>query len=394
MGFPLLSSFRSKLCPFCFEYFKMSETPFRCTSPPSKCAPDIDPVLSKVWQMNVPVGKVISTGGSLRSEVRCPDCLLTSTKRLCPHCHMELPQSIGEFKNYIFSIIGAKAAGKSHYLAVLIDHFRNTIGPETDILLSPANDHTINRYKRDFFDPVYVNKQPIVATQSGLINTSVRMPLIYTLLFSGRGMTGGTKITHGVTLVFFDTAGEDMDSQDVLATVNKYIYRSDGIVLLLDPLQLNGVRDKLPPTTGLPPINTETSTIIARTANLIREGRKYSQTKQIDTPLAVAFSKIDALEPILDDNSLLLSDSNHLDGFDVGDFEAVNDEIRSLLAQWDGQPILQQVSTFFKKSGFFGVSALGCNPHKDNRIPKVIPNRVADPFLWLLHNHGLFKKAI
>jgi len=47
----------------------------------------------------------------------------------------------------------------------------------------------------------------------------------------------------------------------------------------------------------------------------------------------------------------------------------------------------------FKKTGFFGFSALGCNPRSSNgnleHDPK--PNRVEDPFLWILKQCGVIK---
>ena len=58
--------------------------------------------------------------------------------------------------------------------------------------------------------------------------------------------------------------------------------------------------------------------------------------------------------------------------------------MKSLLMAWNQASVVQLAETKYKTSAFFGVSALGCNPHKDNKIPNVNPRRVEDPFLWLL----------
>ena len=97
-----------------------------------------------------PVGKALEPGGAFVRSVRCPSCKHQTTKRLCPHCHMELPHTTGDLRNYIFALIGAKDSGKSHYLAVLITQIRKHLGPDLDLLLEPINDYTIRRFREQF----------------------------------------------------------------------------------------------------------------------------------------------------------------------------------------------------------------------------------------------------
>jgi hypothetical protein len=306
---------------------------------------------------------------------------------------MDLPHTTGKYRNLIFAVIGAKEAGKSHYLAVLIEQIRKHVGPALGMLLEPLDDHTIKRYRQDFYEPIFRNGTVIKATQSALADRRVQLPLVYTLTFTGRNLFGHNTIKGVVTLVFFDTAGEDLNSQDTMGTVNKYIYRADGVILLLDPLQLLNVRDKLSGSMALPQVNTESSTILKRTTELIKLGRSMSLETKIKTPLAIAFSKFDAVDPLVDPQMQLNAEPNHRAGYDLADFNAVNAEMQSLLEDWDGGIIPQQAGTHYDKSGFFGLTALGCNPHGDQKIPRVLPRRVEDPFLWLLHCHRLIPTA-
>lgn len=384
----LIARFRTETCPYCFEQFKLKETPFRCSSPPARCKPEPDAVRERVWEDPAPLGRVLDGSSGFRRESRCDACGQTSRKRLCPHCHMELPHTMGYSRNLIFAVIGAKAAGKSHYLAVLIQQLRKEIGPDLDMLLTPLDDATIRRYREDFYEPVYEEGQTIRGTTSALANRRVQMPLVYSLTFT-RIRFGRRFIAGSVTLVFFDTAGEDLNDSDVMNTVNKYIYRSNGIILLLDPLQLPRVRDRLDGRVHLPDRNTETAEILARTINLVLNGRKLAPDAMIATPMAVAFSKFDAVGDLIDPQFQLLADSDHRSGYDIQDFEAVNSEMQALLEDWSDQPIVHEVRTRFKRFGFFGLSALGCNPGNDQRIPRVLPRRVEDPFLWLLHQERL-----
>jgi hypothetical protein len=217
------------------------------------------------------------------------------------------------------------------------------------------------------------------------------LPLIYTLTVSGKNLFGQQVPRKAINLSFYDSAGEDLNSSDVMSNVNKYIYGADGIILLLDPLQLTRVRDQLGNSITLPQQNTETVDILERVADLIRNGRDLPSQRILKTPLAVAFSKLDALGSLIEPHYSVLAEPDHLHGFDEADSAAVSGEMEALIAQWQGEALLHQVRNHFKRYRFFALSALGCNPGPDHRIPQVIPRRVEDPFLWLLSLHGLTK---
>ena len=103
------------------------------------------------------------------------------------------------------------------------------------------------------------------------------------------------------------------------------------------------------------------------------------------------FSKFDAVKPLIDEQSQLNAEPRHHKGFDVIDFRAINSEMMTFLKRWGGEEIVQMVETRYRNFGFFGLSALGCNPHGDDKIPHVSPKRIEDPFLWLLAQNRLIK---
>jgi hypothetical protein len=313
--------------------------------------------------------------------------------RICPACHSELPYTIGDYKDLIIAVIGGKEAGKSHYISVLIQQIMNEVGQSFDSSLQPLDDDTIRRYSEDFYKPIYLKHETIGVTVSGRANAAVKVPLIYTLSFMGKGIFRQKKIRDVATIVFFDTAGEDLNAEKTMITENKYIYNSSGIIILLDPLQLPNVRSQLPSNTPLPQENTELTDIISRTAKLIRNAKKMKPKQFIDIPVALAFSKMDAVKPLLGPDSSLNYPGEHLHRFDMGDFEAINSEMETLVSKWSGDKLPQQLRLNFKNYAFFGLSALGCNPHGTQKIPKVRPLRVEDPFLWLLWQHKLIQAS-
>ena len=393
MTFSFFGKANRELCPYCFEYFGLKDTPFRCMSPPHRCAPEVDGVKKKMWGEATPIARIIPEGNKVRRSARCPSCGQESHRRICPSCHMDLPHNTGEYRNYIFAIIGAKEAGKSHYIAVLINQLRKHLGPRMDILLEPLDDETRRRYKNEFYRHVYEDGTPIPETKSAIGTTQGQvktgLPMIYSLTFSRRNWRGRKRIAHVVTLVFFDTAGEDLKSTTTMAVVNRYISRSQGIILLIDPLQLPRVRSMLGNSVGLPTHTDETAEIMSRTTSLIEEECEIRGHQTIPIPLAITFSKFDALEPIIDRQFQLNSMPDHESGYDRADFEAVNSEMMALLHKWDCGDLLNLVRTRYPRHGFFGLTALGCNPHATGTIEAVYPRRVEDPFLWLLGEHKL-----
>lgn len=397
---------RDYVCPFCFNKSDLYKVEFRCSSDSKKCPPEPDELLSdflglassrmmpKVIKLPEPANNVEKLNLlRMPREASCPHCKEKSSTRICPKCHSELPFTIGDYKDLIFAVIGAKEAGKSHYISILIDKIMKEVGAAFNCSLQALNDATIHRYRKDFYNPLYKRREVIKATISGMADANVRVPLIYTLSFMGKGLFQKNKINEVVTIVFFDAAGEDLDSEDTMSTVNKYICNSQGIIFLLDPLQLPIVRTSLPTGTPLPNENTEIEDLLSRTANLIRKARKLKRNELIDIPIAVAFSKIDAVRPLIDPSSCLNYPSKHIaeKAFDMGDFEDVNGEMESLLREWSGDQFDQQIRSSFKDYAYFGLTSLGCNPHGGQKILKLRPQRVEDPFLWLLWKQNILK---
>jgi hypothetical protein len=58
----------------------------------------------------------------------CPFCFNKVTltdSYLCPKCNEELPRSIAQTENLLFSIIGVVSSGKTNYITVMLEEFKN-----------------------------------------------------------------------------------------------------------------------------------------------------------------------------------------------------------------------------------------------------------------------------
>ncbi|WP_222429928.1 hypothetical protein [Paenibacillus cremeus] len=326
----------------------------------------------------------------------CPTCHKETSRRICPECSAELPYTWGQQKEHVISIIGAKESGKSHYIAVLLDKIMKQMSLNFKCSLQALNDETIHRYREDFYNPIYKRKETLNVTLSGRTNDMVKKPLLYNLSFYGKDFWGRKKISSVITLAFFDTAGEDLNNEDTMSTVNKYIYNSSGIILLLDPLQFTDVREYLKRGSSIPQQNTDPYEILTRTINIIHKGQDIPAQKLIDIPLAVTLSKLDALnnaDIMFDESSVVKHPSPHIakGSLQEKEFPLIYQEIRTFLTNFGGSNFVSLAESKFQKHSFFGISALGKSPQGTNKIDVVNPHRVEDPFLWLLSKNKILK---
>ncbi len=335
---------------------------------------------------------VPSGGGLLKQfspdmKAKCPDCNQETRTRICPQCHFELTQSAGSSREKIIAVIGGRSTGKSNYIATLIYRLEHEVGANFSGALRAMGDTTRERYRRDFFDPLFKDKRVIKPTPSTIQERGVRTPLIF------RMTTDIGKNPQSANLVLFDTAGEDMQSLDTLSTEARYICFADAIIFLIDPLQIDAVRQQLPANV-LPKaeIASEPSYIVGRLRDLFERQFQMRPNDKIDTPIAFAVSKLDAIFPIIDASSGLHHAGDHLGFFNENDAQSVNTELSAYLSEWVGTNFEQLLRHNFASYRFFGVSSLGKAPTPDGQIDGAVsPMRVEDPLLWIFSQFKLIK---
>lgn len=401
----------SKLtCPYCFEQFSFSQIEFRCLGKdPLHCAYEPDEKLARYEKLKVPPprGRIFNAPGSvwrtLRRRVaggagRALRCVCGErTWEVCPFCHHDLPTGFAEVKTKTIALIGARHSGKSNYIAVLIHElFSDNVGAKFDSSIFAwdkdwNNEDTNKRYRDNFEKYIYGQNTVVPGTVSALTKTN--RPLVFKFDVSRRAalFTPGRKRKRVSLMAFFDTAGEDLDNIDVMSTEAKYIANSDGIVLLLDPLQMGEVREQLKGSVDLPTKYTEPIQIVGKTIELIQRFKGLSdQRTRIDIPLAVTFSKIDEILHLFDAGSPLRHAANHDGYFDITDAEIVSENIKAHLAKWENGNMDRVLKNHFRTYSYFGISALGATPDAAGGLTLgAAPFRVVDPILWILHRQGI-----
>jgi len=363
------------ICPYCY-----GEHDLRTTS--MKCSFNIQGQSGMTCVGNVQK----EPGGFIpqKDKVRCTKCTAAKKIYFCDVVKKEIPREFLEDPNgFSVALVGAKASGKSNYIGVLIQEIKKKMVPRFNCSLSlTTSEESKMYYDRMYYKPLYENGVVVDATNKG----AAIPPLIFPLRFWEKK---GAKST--AVLTFYDTAGENLDRDSDMLVNTRYIPNASGIILLLDPLQVPAIREKLQGKMPLPEQNTDTVEVLSRLVENIRSVKNIRG--KIKTPLALAFTKIDALAEfdILGEDSVLREESQHLHRgvFAQPDFESVNIEIRDMLGSFLGGEIEQMLKNF-ETYAFFGLSSLGGIPQ--GRID-IKPCRVLDPLLWLLAQRGYIPKA-
>ncbi|WP_395104980.1 hypothetical protein [Actinomadura sp. SCN-SB] len=395
-------------CPYCFAVVAPQRIPFRCRGRAGRrlgCEPELDQKLAEYLGSAAgaslpPVFEARVRRGTARvsrplGRADCPGCGQVTGNRVCPECHNPLPSAYVDSPGRIVALVGAKNAGKSTYIAVLLHELMNRVGTELDASLVACDDRTIERYKRDFARPLLEERRLLPTTASAA--TGPREPLVYLLTRTrrSRGLPGRTRArTDSLALVLFDTAGEDLRSREVRDLHLRYLEAADAIIFLVDPLELPGaapaLADTVRPGPGADDPDSEPINIIARVTEALRQRHGTRPGDPLAVPVAVALTKIDVLRPALTRQSALHRSRDGSGVLDLDDREAVDAQVRALLHEWQAGQLDTYLGQQYADHALFGISALGGVP-EDGRVGAggVRPYRAEDPLLWLLYKFGM-----
>jgi GTPase SAR1 family protein len=391
----MVSFLPALMCPYCYQPFQHRKIMFRCTGllgpNGERCKPERDRALSRRFAMNEALPPIFTAGrlsaaGGRRTSACCPRCRGESTQRICPHCHSALPVHFGKVDSHLVALIGAKGTGKTVYMTVLLHELMNSVGRRFDAAVVGSDDHTRSEFSRKYEEMLY--RQSVLPGTTRPGQAEIRRPLVFKVTLGRSGRLGGRRQRHTITS-FFDTAGEDLISKASVDLNVRYLRGADGIILLLDPLQMRGARAAARPGTRLPVPDDKTDNpvnVLTRVTEVLYEAHGRGPNRRLSVPVAVAFSKIDALQHAFSaDSPLLREPPEDQPVFDQADSLAVHHHVQALLHEWDGIQIDQIMDKNFLSFRYFGLSSLGGSPTTDNRVdPRGIhPYRVADPFLWL-----------
>lgn len=303
----------------------------------------------------------------------------------CPNCHFRLPEDLRSSTITCIAMSGARATGKSLYIAVMIKQLRR-LAQALGSVLEAANDRTRELYEQVYEGPLFRERGILQSTPAAESTDAYqREPLVWSL-----GMIDGKH--HYISIR--DVAGEDMERSMRDAPQFEFLRNADAVFFMFDPLAIESVRAKL------------AGTISAQRVSGARPQDVLSNLLQLigarPPRVAVVLSKFDALQALVDVDDVtwrtimsnagagFMRDEPDLTAsYDAADGELLSEEVRSLLHRLDAADItfaLQNPASGVRaQHRFFAVSVLGAAP-EGQRLNEhgITPFRTLDPLKWTL----------
>ena len=326
-------------------------------------------------------------GGYLRydadgfaNEIELNDARRTKCgRRVCPHCHNPLPQEYGKHDVKFISIIGVTGAGKTVYLSKLIQGIEKYV---SKVGLSAI---IASRSTRTFLkiNPVAEGKPlPGSTTKDQFLQ-----PLFYNLVQTTR--THQKRID---SFVIYDIAGENCVDSDKISRFGKFIDHSNGIFLLIDPIQFQIIQG----FQGVEEEQAGPTRVLQEIHNHVNHGKS---NEKCDIPVAVCISKsdIDSVQEVLEGelaDSLMEQVSSIKDErghgrtvFDAHSYNPIATDLQAFISS--NEPDLElMLFNNYSCYNYFAFSSLGCGVEDNAPVGPIIPRRIEEPLFWLFNRFG------
>lgn len=285
--------------------------------------------------------------------------------RACTNCHHPLPADVDDREVLILSVLGINRAGKTYLLATgLNEALQHGALAPAGIESFTADEPTANRFHRDYYLPVFRRRNRLDPTQDPAEGESVE-PLIFRFEIEGRRYI----------LALHDLAGEAVSEPARRAVIAPFVRHSDAIVYVVDPLEIDAVRTKLP---------FDQVTVDWRGWSQLDVLRGCIETlgpAASTTPVSVVLTKSDLIG-LAEGERFRFAKPAPEEGW-LEDQFAVDVEVRGLFRRW-GAPQFEEATNRAARGFFHAVSAFGAAP-TDPSAPGVLsPIRTADPLGTLI----------
>lgn len=380
-------------CPRCFRDLSPDLVAWQCGG---SCPPRPDPIASAYAGTPVhsrPTDGAERPAGARRwAPPRDPRCAACSgpSEEVCPHCHYLLLRGWRTVPTVAVAMAGARATGKSVYLAVLVKQLEQLF-TAAGLPVTFADGRSRRLYEEHYQKPLYEARgimAPTVAAE--VADAYQRDPVILALV----GPTG-----QRTSLVIRDVAGEDLENPAADGTYLSYFQRADAVLFMFDPSAVTEIRELL--KDYLPQQDREVGD----------PGRVLENVLRIlggaAVPVGMVLSKFDTLQAlsavqdhrwrrIMSNAGAAFARDPGVVGlrFDEADGDLLHQEVRSLLMLLQAQRFTNALApahqTSPREHRFFTVSALGDSVLGERLHPRgIAPFRCLDPLRWVLSRGGV-----
>lgn len=301
-------------------------------------------------------------------------------RRVCPYCHNPLPTGYGKHETKFISIIGITQSGKTVYLSQLLKYMSKYV-----------NFVDLTSYFTSEHEPGFIDSNPVKYGSDlprPTVPEKLSQPMYYDLV---QNVAGDLLKTD--TIVLYDIAGENCASAKGMGTFGRFVTKSDGIILLLDPGQL-GLAETAISDSG------ERATNLITVFNTIHGAfQERKSDGKLLVPVAVCISKSDMISGILPTECrgditpvVHPSSGDPIRKFNATAYNPLEKLLADQMRHGAGQEVHGALRRGYKHFNYFAFSATGCAVEKMDGLsyPKAppVPLRIAEPLLWLFYKFG------
>jgi hypothetical protein len=352
-------------CPICWLQFEGKHTKHIASHA------DLmgDSILGKAEYRRFTPTKWDSSGNAL------DDFGLSSPDTACPHCHERLPAGFGEFKQHIFSIVGAPSAGKSYYLAIMLKSMRRHLFHKFEISFmdqDPEYNIELNDIINKLFSARSASEGRIQKTQMKGSNykqvvrggQEVDLPKPYMFNISRTNVENTDSC-----LVFYDNAGEHFLPSNSKAKDFHILHvaKASALFFLYDPLVNIDIKHALIKVESdqlkLDSVPDQQASILSQMNVKVSRALGKPTAQKLDAPFSVVVGKCDVWHSLVPDWDKIADPTDKDKALDQGIIDANSDIIRRFLNEYAPE-IVASVERISRTVRYFPVSAFGHKPKK------------------------------
>lgn len=296
-------------------------------------------------------------------EVVCPNCSAPARgPGPCGTCSFVIPRQWMEGTRLAIAMTGARTAGKSVLIAVMMEQFRYFLEQRHKTFLEPLGDNTQRIFHDKYLVPLYEQRNMLQPTP-----TADREPIVPLLWSFHYGPAQ-------VCLVLYDAAGEDFEKLAPNDPKFAYLGQVDLLVSLIDPLKVEGISAVLEGRVTVPAASANDLTVMRQVLRA-RAAHAHPEKRQA---LALVLSKFDVVQELRNlpaapwqsimsrpGSAMLRDPSFDSLGEDPVERSRLEAELFSLLHAMRAHLLLSAATEARLPSRLFAVSALGMPPSSD-----------------------------
>lgn len=199
----------------------------------------------------------------------------------CPSCSFDIPQQWGEQIQLSIAMTGARTAGKSVLIAVMMEQFRYFLEQRHSTFLEPLAD-TQTIFEEWYLRPLYRQRNMLRPTPAAAQQAIV--PLMWSFRYGA----------HRYCLALYDAAGEDFEALTPSDPRFRYLGQVDMLVSMVDPLKVEGISAVLDGRVTLPTGAGDDLTVMRQVLKA-RSAHAVADKRQV---LAIVLSKFDVVQDL------------------------------------------------------------------------------------------------